>query len=307
MTFSVTAFLAGGSVTLAALLLGWAVQHSRPISVRARRTIRELAAQEAAQVQTLSPGERAAAMLDGFYAAIGMRSAADRRLLGERLAQAGINSPEAVTLFQAALLVAPTLGAFAGYHFAPVIVAGAEGVVRIAIAAFGLALGAVSPRLLLGNRIKKRQAALSRSLPDALDLYVICAEAGLGMDAAMARVAREFRLAAPELAEEMRLTAIELGFLPVRQDAFANLLKRVPLPAFRGLVAMFQQTERYGTPLADALRVLASEYRARAMMKAEAKAAQLPAILTVPMIIFVLPPLFIVLVGPAILQVLAAG
>ena len=117
-------------------------------------------------------------------------------------------------------------------------------------------------------------------------------------------VAREMAPGAPEIADELALTAVELGFLPRRGDALANWAARVPLASVRGMVNILAQTERYGTPLAQSLRILATEFRSARMMAAEAKAARLPAVLTIPMIIFVLPPLFIVLIGPAIIQVM---
>jgi tight adherence protein C len=136
-------------------------------------------------------------------------------------------------------------------------------------------------------------------LPDALDLLVICAEAGLTVDAAFNRVAKELGKAYPELGDEFGLTAIELGFLSERRQAFENLATRVDLEAIRGVVTTMIQTEKYGTPLASALRVLSAEFRNERMMRAEEKAARLPAIMTVPLILFILPTLFIVILGPA--------
>lgn len=171
-----------------------------------------------------------------------------------------------------------------------------------------LLLGAVvagfyAPDLYLSNRAAKRRVALARQLPDGLDLLVVCAEAGLSLDVALTRVAEEIGKSAPELAEEFGLTAVELNFMPDRRQALANLGRRVDLPAVRGVVNTLIQTEKYGTPLAQSLRVLASEFREERLLRAEEKAARLPAILTVPMIVFILPALFIVLVGPAILDV----
>src|SRR6185369_8296148 len=151
---------------------------------------------------------------------------------------------------------------------------------------------------------KRRQKAIQKALPDGLDLLVICAEAGLSLDGALTRVAREIGQATPELADELGLTAIELGFLPNRTEALRNLQKRVELPSIRGVVNTLAQTERYGTPLASSLRVLTAEFRDQRMMKAEEKAGRLPATLTVPMILFILPTLFVILVGPAIIQVI---
>ena len=155
------------------------------------------------------------------------------------------------------------------------------------------------PDLYLQNKITKRSNAIRKGLPDALDLLVICAEAGLTVDAAFGRVAKELGKAYPELGEEFSLTAIELGFLTDRRQAFDNLANRINLDAIRGVVTTMIQTEKYGTPLASALRVLSAEFRNERMMRAEEKAARLPAIMTIPLICFILPVLFIVILGPA--------
>jgi tight adherence protein C len=162
-----------------------------------------------------------------------------------------------------------------------------------------LVLSYKSPDLWLSNKVKKRSDAVRKGLPDALDLLVICAEAGLTVDAAFNRVAKELGKAYPELGDEFGLTAIELGFLNERRQAFENLATRVDLEAVRGVVTTMIQTEKYGTPLASALRVLSAEFRNERMMRAEEKAARLPAIMTVPLILFILPTLFIVILGPA--------
>jgi len=155
------------------------------------------------------------------------------------------------------------------------------------------------PDLYLKNKITKRSHAIRKGLPDALDLLVICAEAGLTVDAAFHRVAKELGKAYPELGDEFALTAIELGFLTDRRMAFENLSNRIDLDAIRGVVTTMIQTEKYGTPLASALRVLSGEFRNERMMRAEEKAARLPAIMTIPLILFILPVLFIVILGPA--------
>ncbi|UUL81399.1 type II secretion system F family protein [Sphingomonas qomolangmaensis] len=156
-----------------------------------------------------------------------------------------------------------------------------------------------APDLYLQNKITKRSDAIRKGLPDALDLLVICAEAGLTVDAAFHRVAKELGRAYPELGEEFQLTAIELGFLSDRRQAFENLAARINLDAIKGVVTTMIQTEKYGTPLASALRVLSAEFRNERMMRAEEKAARLPAIMTIPLILFILPVLFIVILGPA--------
>jgi len=156
-----------------------------------------------------------------------------------------------------------------------------------------------APDIWLSNKISKRSKTVRKGLPDALDLLVICAEAGLTVDAGFNRVAKELGKAYPELGDEFALTSIELGFLTDRRTAFENLAKRINLDSVRGVVTTMIQTEKYGTPLASALRVLSAEFRNERMMRAEEKAARLPAIMTVPLILFILPTLFVVILGPA--------
>ena len=162
-----------------------------------------------------------------------------------------------------------------------------------------LILAYKAPDIWLKNKVTKRSHMVRKGLPDALDLLVICAEAGLTVDAAFGRVARELGKAYPELGDEFGLTAIELGFLNERRQAFENLAQRVDLESIRGVVTTRIQTEKYGTPLASALRVLSAEFRNDRMMRAEEKAARLPAIMTIPLIMFILPTLFVVILGPA--------
>ena len=170
---------------------------------------------------------------------------------------------------------------------------------KYALVAVSLIASYKAPDIFLKNKITKRSHAIRKGLPDALDLLVICAEAGLTVDAAFHRVARELGRAYPELGEEFTLTGIELGFLSDRRQAFENLAMRVDLDAVKGVTTTMIQTEKYGTPLASALRVLSAEFRNERMMRAEEKAARLPAIMTVPLICFILPVLFVVILGPA--------
>jgi tight adherence protein C len=218
-----------------------------------------------------------------------------------KLMQAGIRSKEyAVAVIFGRLVLPIVFGALAIY-----IVYGTDmfptygPLKRYAIVAGTLILSYKAPDLFLKNKITKRSHAIRKGLPDALDLLVICAEAGLTVDAAFHRVARELGRAYPELGDEFTLTAIELGFLSERRQAFENLATRVNLDAVKGVVTTMVQTEKYGTPLASALRVLSGEFRNERMMRAEEKAARLPAIMTVPLILFILPVLFVVILGPA--------
>lgn len=220
------------------------------------------------------------------------------------LVQAGYRSNDALVIFQVAKLTLPLVMGLVG-----VILFYGLGVwpeqksmhplFAISLVFFGLKM----PDILVVNAKSKRTEVLRKGLPDALDLLVVCAEAGLTLDSALGRVSKELGRAYPELADEFSLTAIELGFLPERRKALLNLAERVDLPALRGVVTTLIQSERYGTPLATSLRVLSAEFRNERLMKAEEKAARLPAILTMPLILFILPTLFVVLMGPAACKV----
>ncbi|MBL6945267.1 MAG: type II secretion system F family protein [Rhodospirillales bacterium] len=222
-----------------------------------------------------------------------------------KLAQAGWRSKDAVSIYLFLKLCLPF--AFAGVAAFGVFGLGAFDlplIARISVAMVAVVIGAYAPEVYVRNAATKRKQAIQKGLPDALDLLVICTEAGLALDGALTRVAGESEKSCPEISDELGLTAIELGFLPVRRTALENLIKRVDLPAMRGVVNTLLQTEKYGTPLAQSLRVLSAEFREARMLKAEEKAAKLPATLTVPLIVFIMPTLFIVLLGPAVLRAL---
>lgn len=222
----------------------------------------------------------------------------------QTLAQAGFRSKDAVVIYQVGRLAMPLLMGLFGIIFFYGLGAMPGYKNMYPIFASGLViLGLKLPDIYVSNTKQKRTDAIRKSLPDALDLMVVCAEAGLTLDSALTRVAKELSRAAPELSDEFSLTAIELGFLPERRQALLNLSERVDLPALRGVVTTLVQSERYGTPLATSLRVLSAEFRNERLMKAEEKAARLPAILTVPLILFILPTLFVVLLGPATCRV----
>jgi tight adherence protein C len=231
----------------------------------------------------------------------------ESKSLADQLAQAGWRSKDAVTVFLTARLASPFVIGLLAYLLGPALLHRDGQMFRLIVTAAGILGGAYLPTLILKNTIERRRQKIRKALPDALDLFVICSEAGLSLDAAVTRVGREIGGSSPEMADELGLTSIELGFLPDRRDALHNLARRVGTPDMRGLVNTLVQTEKYGTPLAQSLRVLATEFRDTRMMKAEEKAARLPATLTVPMIMFILPPLFVVLIGPAILQVIATN
>lgn len=233
----------------------------------------------------------------------GMKVLQDSQLkqVQQKLAQAGIRNKDYAVVVIFGRMVAPiTFGLLAAYmvYWSNTFPEWGD-MKRFGAFALALGFGYKLPDILLQNLVNKRTDAIRKGLPDALDLLVICAEAGLTVDAAFNRVAKELGRAYPELGDEFTLTAIELAFLTERKMAFDNLAYRVDLDSVQGVVTTMVQTERYGTPLASALRVLSAEFRNERMMRAEEKAARLPAIMTVPLILFILPTLFIVILGPA--------
>jgi tight adherence protein C len=166
-------------------------------------------------------------------------------------------------------------------------------------------LGMHSPNLFLKNKITRRQLSIKRAFPDALDLLLICVESGMSIEAGFRKVSEEIGTQSVALAEEFTLTTAELSYLPDRRQAYENLAQRTGLEGVKAVCLALQQAERYGTPLATTLRVLAQENRDMRMSEAEKKAAGLPPKLTVPMIVFFLPVLFVVILGPAAIRVMA--
>ncbi|MCJ7422065.1 type II secretion system F family protein [Sphingomicrobium astaxanthinifaciens] len=249
----------------------------------------------------LTNKNQAADRVRGLLASFKMLQGEQVEKAQKRLGQAGIRSKELAYFIIFARFVLPVvLGIVAVVLIYVVDIKPDWSALKKYLAVAGtVGLAYKAPDMWLDNRVDKRSKAIQKGLPDALDLLVICAEAGLTVDAAFNRVAKELGKAYPELGDEFGLTAIELGFLNERRQAFENLANRVDLEAVRGVVTTMIQTEKYGTPLASALRVLSAEFRNQRMMRAEEKAARLPAIMTVPLILFILPCLFVVILGPA--------
>jgi tight adherence protein C len=181
----------------------------------------------------------------------------------------------------------------------------ASPIIKLGLAAFAGYLGVHLPYLFLRNKIQRRQLSIRRAFPDALDLLLICVESGMSIEAAFRKVSVEVGTQSIPLAEELTLTTAELSYLQDRRQAYENLAKRTNIDGVKSVCMALQQSERYGTPLAHALRVMAQENRDMRMSEAEKKAAALPPKLTVPMILFFLPVLFIVILGPAAIRVLA--
>ena len=302
------AVIAGIAVFITLVAFAQALMPSDPMAARLRShkkrrdTLREellgnsaADARRAAQITSLKQVLDRLKLLRGDEA----------RKTSEQLAQAGWRSRDALAIYLGIRLATPFVGAIGSLIVVWVLMPEASGMSKMLAVVGAVLLFGFAPVFGLKRAIKRRQNFLRKQLPDGLDLLVICTESGLSMDAAFARVARELGFSSPHLADEIGLTSVELGFLPNRRQALQNLAKRTDLPAVRGVVNTLVQTERYGTPLAHSLRVLSAEFRDERMLKAEEKAAKLPAILTVPMILFILPVLFVVLIGPAIINVIA--
>jgi len=223
----------------------------------------------------------------------------------EKLSRAGYRGQASIYAFMFFRFVMPFIVFFAAivylfmvsnYNLPPI--------GKIGIAFAGAFAGFYLPDLYVQNLIDKRMTSILRAFPDALDLLLICVESGMSVEAAFNKVAAEVGSQSVELAEEFALTTAELSYLPDRRQAYENLGKRCAHPGVRAVCTSLIQAERYGTPLGTALRVMALENREMRMMEAEKKAASLPAKLTVPMIVFFLPALFIVILGPASLKIM---
>lgn len=222
------------------------------------------------------------------------------------LVQAGFRSKDAMAIFAFVNLISPILLFPVGILIMSLrsspTATGIASISGYVWPLLGLYFGLKLPWLLLNRARSKRYLKIQRALSDTLDLMTVCAEAGLSMPAAMTRVARELGEVYPEMAEEMALTSIEINFYPDRNRALNNLAERCDLKEVRGIVTVLIQTEKYGTPIAQALRVLSTEFRHNRMMRAEGKAARLPALMTVPMILFILPTVFIIIMTPAVIN-----
>jgi tight adherence protein C len=222
----------------------------------------------------------------------------------DKLARAGLRGPRPISTFYFFRLLMPFILAVlaALYLFVLHATHWTTQARFVAVAALFVG-GYYAPNLYLQNRIGKRQASIMAVFPDALDLLLICVESGMSIEAAIQKVGAEIGASSIELAEELALLTAELSYLPERRMAYEGLARRTGHPGVKAVVTAMIQAERYGTPLGSALRVMAKENREMRIAAAEKKAAQLPAKLTVPMILFFLPVLFIVILGPAIIKV----
>ncbi len=217
-----------------------------------------------------------------------------------KLKQAGFRGEAPLPTFLFFRLVVPVIVfLFALFYLFVVVKINQPAYLKLGMAAAAMYFGFQLPRIYVKNKITKRQSSIKRALPDALDLLLICVEAGMAMEPAMRKVADEIGKGSIPLAEEFSLTLAELSYLADRRMAFENLGTRTGLEPIKSIALALIQAEKYGTGLSQTLRVLAQENRDMRMLEAEKKAAGLPPKLTVPMILFFLPALFIIILGPA--------
>jgi tight adherence protein C len=222
----------------------------------------------------------------------------------QQLTTAGYRGPQAEIAFLFFRLVAPVVALLVAlFYFFVIEVLDQPALIRIGAVIFFTYLGFKAPEIFLVNATKKRQQSIRLAWPDSLDLLLICVESGMSIEAAFRRVSTEVGTQSIALAEELTLTTAELSYLPERRLAYENLGLRTGLEPVKSITTALIQAERYGTPLGQALRVLSQESRDQRMNEAEKKAAALPPKLTVPMILFFLPVLFVVIMTPALIQI----
>ena len=293
-------------VTLAAPAMGSNSLDKRIKGVRnrreeLRRKSRE-AMEQAGRTSSIR-GAEAKGMMRKVVDALNLQKAFEDPDLQDKLQQAGLRGNKPAVAFYFFRLASPIiLFAGAGFYVFMINDFGLPTITRWCIA-FGLGiLGYYAPNVYLSNAAQKRQQSIMSAFPDALDLLLICVESGMSIEAAFHKVSTEVGSQSIELAEELSLTTAELSYLQDRRTAYENLARRTNHPGVKAVCTSLIQAERYGTPLGQALRVMAKENRDMRLANAEKKAAALPAKLTVPMIVFFLPVLFVVILGPAIIR-----
>jgi tight adherence protein C len=222
----------------------------------------------------------------------------------DKLAQAGFRGPQPVSTFYFFRFVMPfAFAAFTAIYLYAINDFGLLAMQKMCIWVGALAIGYYAPNVYISNIAQKRRESIVAAFPDSLDLLLICVESGMSIEAAIQKVGAEVGSSSMELAEELSLLTAELSYLPDRRLAYEGLARRTNHPGIRSVATAMIQAERYGTPLGGALRVMAKENRELRLSAAEKKAAALPAQLTVPMILFFLPVLFVVILGPAIIKI----
>lgn len=273
-----------------------------------REELRKAALEEDRKpVNRLSEKKKHITVMGQVLGRLNLRKQLDSRDVRLLLTRAGLRGQAPMVMFLFARLFLPLVLAVVAFMMMMSVASfQLETNARLMVILAAAGIGFYLPNVLIKNMTTKRRAVITLAFPDSLDLLVICVEAGLSLEAAFTRVAADIGLQAPELSEELGLTTAELSFLGDRRRAIENFAERVDTAAVRSLAVALTQSEKYGTPLAVSLRVLAQENRDARLTAAEKKAGALPALLTGPMIIFFLPTVFIVLLGPAVIQVMQA-
>jgi tight adherence protein C len=268
-----------------------------------RQRERERLAQEGKKIQLRqSPKQYVQTIVDRFN----LRKWVGQEEARLKLVQAGYRGQAPYVTYLFVRMVTPVVCfLFALFYLFVVLKFDQPTMIKLAICIAAAYVGMQLPLLLLKNKIQRRQLSIKRAFPDSLDLLLICVESGMSVEAAFKKVSDEVGTQSVPLAEELMLTTAELSYLPDRRQAYENLAKRTDLDGVKSVCMALQQAERYGTPLATMFRVMAQENRDIRMQEAEKKAAALPPKLTVPMILFFLPVLFIVILGPAAIKVMA--
>jgi tight adherence protein C len=222
----------------------------------------------------------------------------------DKLAQAGFRGPKPVSTFYFFRFVLPfAFAVVTAFYLYVINDFGLQPLQKLSACVVGLTIGYYAPNIYIQNVAQKRRESIVAAFPDSLDLLLICVESGMSIEAAIQKVGAEVGSSSIELAEEMSLLSAELSYLPERRLAYEGLARRTAHPGIKSVTTAMIQAERYGTPLGSALRVMAKENRDLRLSAAEKKAAALPAQLTVPMILFFLPVLFVVILGPAIIKI----
>jgi tight adherence protein C len=243
--------------------------------------------------------------MKGVVERLSLRRALADESTEQMLVQAGLRGEAPMTVFLFTRLVLPFAAMAVAYLYVFwILQLDRPPMVKVAIVLGCGYIGFYLPIIYIKNVLSKRQLSIRRAFPDALDLMLICVESGMSIEAAFRKVAEEIGIQSVALAEELSLTMAELSFLPDRKVAYENLATRTGLEGVKAVSLALIQSERYGTPLATTLRLMAQENRDMRMAEAEKKAASLPPKLTVPMIIFFLPVLFAVIMSPAIIRVM---
>ena len=273
---------------------------------RERQQLRDAHLQSASQ-RRAGEAERQAQMMRRALTKLNMEALINDPELKMKLAQAGRRGRNEAVRFLFMRLVVPPVLALSTFLYLYYVVHPEDfDGIRYLLATIGMAaIGYYLPGVMLTNQRQKRQTELMKAYPEALDLLTICVEAGMSIEQAFNRVSAELSGESATLAEELRITTAELSYLGDRRQALENLANRTQLAAVRSITSAMIQAEKYGTPIAQALRVISQEARDEAMSRAEQKAASLPAKLTIPMIVFFVPALFVVILGPAALQMMA--